>query len=547
MITTTKSDVCVYVAASDAPLNMRNNADYVCDGVADQVEIQLAINSLTLFDKGGKVCLSPGTFVSSAPIICKSKVSICGSGEWSTIIRAVDGSKHTVFDVECSFVDTGKASGGSNTSIVDTKKSWAKDALSNKYLIMYGGTGAGQCTKIISNDANSMVIDPVQISPDDTTWYRIVGGGAHGITISDLTISQTNTPYYNKITSSSAFTCTQSRYKWGKDELSGKFCTIVSGSGAGQVRRIASNDSNTFTVYQPWSVQPSADDYFCIGSTGVGWLENSPSFVTINNVELIVYGVPIICNGMARLLNSRVITINYSFGIMLVNEGCVEVIGKPTIGRTMVSGCYGNGSRYGLVCVGREKSGVVITGNIITGTDYPSAGVTLNGAVGVTITGNYFDALDTITTTASGKVSSATENTLLDSSQSWVNDAHVTKVAEILSGTGAGQRRRIVSNTNNQLTVRPNWNVVPDTTSCYRIVSRTLACVRIQSGSKGIVISGNTFRLDQNGALYGVWNQSGHGINVCGNTFVGDITDGFVPIVDDCGGVVETGNISCVV
>jgi len=50
------------VAASDANPDEIANADYVCDGVNDEVEIQAAIDSI---ESGGTVYLSAGTFILS--------------------------------------------------------------------------------------------------------------------------------------------------------------------------------------------------------------------------------------------------------------------------------------------------------------------------------------------------------------------------------------------------------------------------------------------------------------------------------------------------
>lgn len=50
------------VAASDAHATVITRADYVCDGTADEVQINLALAT------GGKVVLSDGTFVTNAPI-----------------------------------------------------------------------------------------------------------------------------------------------------------------------------------------------------------------------------------------------------------------------------------------------------------------------------------------------------------------------------------------------------------------------------------------------------------------------------------------------
>jgi len=49
------------VAASDAPADAIKNADYVCSGADDQVQVQAAIDALPA--GGGRVCLSSGTFL----------------------------------------------------------------------------------------------------------------------------------------------------------------------------------------------------------------------------------------------------------------------------------------------------------------------------------------------------------------------------------------------------------------------------------------------------------------------------------------------------
>ena len=54
----------LFVAASDAPDWQKAGADYLCDGVNDEVQIQAAINALG--DYGGRIRLSAGTFIVDA-------------------------------------------------------------------------------------------------------------------------------------------------------------------------------------------------------------------------------------------------------------------------------------------------------------------------------------------------------------------------------------------------------------------------------------------------------------------------------------------------
>lgn len=70
-----------------------------------------------------------------------------------------------------------------------------------------------------------------------------------------------------------------------------------------------------------------------------------------------------------------------------------------------------------------------------------------------------------------GTASSGASNKLNDTSKTWTVNAFVNMSVEITFGTGEGQKRGIISNTANQLTVDVNWNTNPDSTSQYKITS----------------------------------------------------------------------------
>lgn len=67
------------VAASNAGAPFAGNADAQCDGTADEVEINAAID-LVGTSGGGTVELSRGTFLTGAPIIMRSNVTLRGQG-----------------------------------------------------------------------------------------------------------------------------------------------------------------------------------------------------------------------------------------------------------------------------------------------------------------------------------------------------------------------------------------------------------------------------------------------------------------------------------
>lgn len=82
------------IAASDSSQDVKDKADYVCDGVQDQVEIQTAINAAQL-EGGGVIQLSEGSYNLSSPIIINGTtnednpltVTLKGCGEFATYLR----------------------------------------------------------------------------------------------------------------------------------------------------------------------------------------------------------------------------------------------------------------------------------------------------------------------------------------------------------------------------------------------------------------------------------------------------------------------------
>jgi hypothetical protein len=72
-----------------------------------------------------------------------------------------------------------------------------------------------------------------------------------------------------------------------------------------------------------------------------------------------------------------------------------------------------------------------------------------------------------------GTALTATQNTItLDEDDPGKNRAYEFKSIEILSGTGAGQRRDVLSydQETNLLTITPDWDVVPDGSSVYIMI-----------------------------------------------------------------------------
>ncbi len=103
----------------------------------------------------------------------------------------------------------------------------------------------------------------------------------------------------------------------------------------------------------------------------------------------------------------------------------------------------------------------------------------------------------TFDTTAAGTATSGAAGTLTNTGASFGTTQFIDDYVLIVSGTGAGQRRRIISHTNTVLTIAPNWTTNPDSTSVYTILgySQTWA-QNFQAGRKTIletVFDGNAW------------------------------------------------------
>jgi len=70
--------VATYIVAANNSVN-KNKADYVCDGVADEVEINQALNALP--SNGGSVCLLEGTYsINNSINISGNNIKLYGNG-----------------------------------------------------------------------------------------------------------------------------------------------------------------------------------------------------------------------------------------------------------------------------------------------------------------------------------------------------------------------------------------------------------------------------------------------------------------------------------
>lgn len=73
-----RPEVAVVVASSNANVRVKSRADYICDGVEDEVQINAAIQALST--NGGTVKLTEGAYIINSSILPEPNVNIVGAG-----------------------------------------------------------------------------------------------------------------------------------------------------------------------------------------------------------------------------------------------------------------------------------------------------------------------------------------------------------------------------------------------------------------------------------------------------------------------------------
>ena len=150
----------LFVAAYDALDKCRAQADYICDGVADEVQINAALAALPA--QGGRVVLSEGTFILNAPIAFPgSDIIIEGQG------TATDVNGDGLATGEHAFVISG----------------WTNCQIKNLGVHTQAG-GGNVCHCIFLEDsADYTTIDGVAIVKSDSDGIHIEGTASGDIII----------------------------------------------------------------------------------------------------------------------------------------------------------------------------------------------------------------------------------------------------------------------------------------------------------------------------------------------------------------------------
>ena len=127
----------IIVAASDAPAWQQKGADFVCDGVNDEVELQQAIDSLS--QTGGRIALTLGTFfIDAFPKSRTSDYPNCAMllPQGSSVEYVIEGN---AFHLRADTQNGGDLIGVRGTIIMVSKTCYEGLSSSNKYCILGAG------------------------------------------------------------------------------------------------------------------------------------------------------------------------------------------------------------------------------------------------------------------------------------------------------------------------------------------------------------------------------------------------------------------------
>jgi len=231
---------------------------------------------------------------------------------------------------------------------------------------------------------------------------------------------------------------------------------------AGTVYQI---ESSTITVDANWDVTPDSTSRFVIQSGGI-WLSSGAAaapFYTLQYYDILAdtwYAKSALTNMMTAAPTDVALerlTENSSVWWQGVAASGSTTTLVDKLNPNWTTNQWAGYQVYIYSGTGRGQISSIVsnTGNTLT---FAAVSTAPDATSDYVITG--YDA---------GKASAGGVQTITDSTKTWTVNQWTNFAVRILSGTGAGQLRQILSNTSTALTLYSSWNITPDNTSIYVI------------------------------------------------------------------------------
>lgn len=169
--------------------------------------------------------------------------------------------------------ETGVASSGSTTTLTaPSGTTWVVDQWKNYFAVIIDGTGESQVAKILSNTATVLTFTTtLGVALDATSRFELRAFAPFAIGVA---------------TAGAASTLTNSAKTWTTNQWANYQVRIVSGTGIGQVRAIASNTGTVLTTATAWTTNPDTTSVYEINGN-----ENSIYYLGNNAVTLYRYSI----------------------------------------------------------------------------------------------------------------------------------------------------------------------------------------------------------------------------------------------------------------
>lgn len=338
----------------------------------------------------------------------------------------------------------GVASSGTTTTLVDAthgvnSAAWRTNQWAGYWVHIFSGTGAGQIRQIASNTGTTLTWSTAGTAPDATSRYMVTGFNA------------------GTATSGAASTLTDSTKAWAVNSYSNYAVRILSGTGAGQVRPIASNSATALTVLTAWATTPDSTSVYAIQG------DSDKLYVFANSNALIpIYN-----------LDSNVATFGRQVDWGIARNASATVGGHQPVAIASAT-WVANVATVTTAHPHQFRVGDSVTVAGITTTTALNTTATITAAASAT-TFTY-----AVTGSGSPTVPAQSTTTLTDASKSWAVNEHAGRTVymytnSITAGTGGttGQVVRIASNTANTLTFVATSTAPTNGVSRYSIASST--------------------------------------------------------------------------